>query len=720
MFLRRSRGDEPVDLPLAPTRLQQTAIESMADGSYQLQTTGIDSFLEFDLGIVDRAAELSTLAFEYFSLDGISRMELRLAAAEGAWTAPLDAGSLSIAQGWAEVGIPLSEPGNELWKTGQARRLRIDFGEQPGRVVRLRKMRLRGPTAEELRRELERAQEEEKELALASRIEDYFDDQNLCNRSLQVALEASSVVLEGRGFDQPQSLWLLELGIEQYPFAVASDWRGEHVEGNSPTSLAAEERLVRQAFPLEQAEWDGEGNFSLRLPLQPQADHRLLSRWQVVRWNDSPNGDAASRIIPLTHARYAVPWEPPKQEVLPPLPPVWNRKGLNGVSSAFGLEQLAELGVEHLALNVVLTDLLDEAAIDGAESFDSGGKTWWVRPGRLEELDQMVRFGTEHQMTVAAILLIPQRSRDSIVHPGSTSAGIYAMPNLVDREGAAKYVATIDLLTARYSGQTERGRIDHWIVHNEVDFGWIWTNMGAPPLEVYLETYLRSMRIVSLLASRSNPQAITFISLTHHWDVPEDPRQRSYPPRKMLERMVAMLRAEGDFRWGVAAHPYPENLFDPRPWADPSANQTFATPRITMKNIEVLKRFLSQREFLDGQGRLRPVLLSEQGYHTAGYSREAQELQGAALLYTWQRLRETNFVLAFDYHRWVDSPDEGGLLLGLRTVPSPEQPAGEKKLGWDVYRDIGTPAEAPWRAHLEKLYRGQGNPSLQSEAEEKE
>ena len=37
-------------------------------------------------------------------------------------------------------------------------------------------------------------------------------------------------------------------------------------------------------------------------------------------------------------------------------------------------------------------------------------------------------------------------------------------------------------------------RIAHWIIHNEVDGGSHWTNMGDKPIATFMDTYLRSMQ----------------------------------------------------------------------------------------------------------------------------------------------------------------------------------------------------------------------------------
>ena len=55
-----------------------------------------------------------------------------------------------------------------------------------------------------------------------------------------------------------------------------------------------------------------------------------------------------------------------------------------------------------------------------------------------------------------------------------------------------------------------------------------------------------------------------------------------------MDTLMAYCKAEGDFKWGVAIHPYPENLLDPKAWLDKKNTYATDTPYITFKNLEVL------------------------------------------------------------------------------------------------------------------------------------
>jgi hypothetical protein len=42
----------------------------------------------------------------------------------------------------------------------------------------------------------------------------------------------------------------------------------------------------------------------------------------------------------------------------------------------------------------------------------------------------------------------------------------------------------------------------------------------------------------------------------------------------------------------------------------------------------------------------------------------------------------------------VDHPQEGGLKLGVRTLPGDGKPYGDRKFAWEIYQALDTPDEA--------------------------
>lgn len=174
---------------------------------------------------------------------------------------------------------------------------------------------------------------------------------------------------------------------------------------------------------------------------------------------------------------------------------------------------------------------------------------------------------------------------------------------------------------------------------------------------------------------------------------------KEIPGKTILEKFNTWAKAEGDFPWNLAFHPYPENLFEPRFWRDKTATDNFNTDRITFKNIDVLPRFMHQEEFLFN-GQVRDIALTEQGFHTKD-GPDGEKVQAAAFAYSYYLVEQLPEISAYTLHRHVDHRGEGGLKLGLwYENPQASQPSVplKKKYIWQVFQKAGT---ADWREAFE-------------------
>jgi hypothetical protein len=375
-----------------------------------------------------------------------------------------------------------------------------------------------------------------------------------------------------------------------------------------------------------------------------------------------------------------------------------HRKGIGALWVGRPWEDLDDLDIAAATVNIVLSGLVRTTPSPRATSFDFAGETWHVDAGYLQTLDRTLAEAAKRKIIVSAIILIPlghQAPEGSyarrIAHPDAKD-GHYAMPNMNSADGVRAYAAALHFLAQRYRPGSEYGRIHHWIMHNEVDAGWEWTNAGEKPLVEYVELYHRSLRLAHAIARQHDPHAKVFVSLTHHWAKTVNPR--FYPGRDVLETLLKFSQAEGDFDWALAYHPYPQDLGNPRTWEDRTATFSFDSPRITFRNLEVLDAWIKQpRTFYNGQHR-RTVHLTEQGLNSRDYSKQALAEQAAGMAYAWQKLQGLDSIEMFHYHNWADHRAEGGLKIGLRKYPDDaDDPYGKKPI-WHVYRALGTADEA--------------------------
>jgi hypothetical protein len=474
-----------------------------------------------------------------------------------------------------------------------------------------------------------------------------------------------------------------------------------HIEGKVP---AGRDGLFLADIPMDLPHGDpkgwetlievktAKGSFALDVPRKRQGDgldyDRLTSRWQLVK-------KSAAGIEPLSHAHYADDVASRSPD-LPAAKPK-NKKGLGGWNAGRIPGELEELGISSVTVNVMIHSLVSLNPQSGATPFTWQGRTYHAREKELADLDATFLEAQKHGVMVSAILLVANPAKDGnpvvkvIGHPDAAPDGIFAMPNVTSPDGISLYGAILNLMAERWSRPDgKHGRVHHWIMHNEVDAGWVWTNAGNKSALDYMDLYQRSLRLMDLIARQYDPNSRAFVSLTHHWA--EKGEAKWYGSKPLLELLAKFTRTEGDFPWALAYHPYPQDLTNPRTWEDGQSTFNFDTAKITPKNLEVLDAWMKLPAMLY-RGKVRPVHCSENGFNSKDYSEKQLTDQAAGMALAWKKIQSLSSIEAWQYHNWIDNRHEGGLRIGLRKFPDePGDPLGKKPI-WHLYQALGTPAE---------------------------
>ncbi len=436
-----------------------------------------------------------------------------------------------------------------------------------------------------------------------------------------------------------------------------------------------------------------------RIPRYAETEHgkrdRLYSKFSF----DVFDGRAESSPVPLLPPRYIEDMSAISPKHFP-YPEVASKKGLQVQM----VDDAIALGVKHAALNVTFNTMLDWNRSPSAIPFEMDGRTFLFRRDQIEDLDRRVKTLSDAGMIVYLILLnykgTGSAEGDRIIrHPkyNDDCPNNLGMFNTVTDEGVEHYKAVCEFLFQRYTRPDQKhGRALNFIIGNEVNSHWWWSNMGEVSMEEFLIDYQRAVRIASTAARKYCAVARVYISLEHHWSYAFTPNpKRCFPGRDFLDRFAARARELGDFPWHVAYHPYPENLGDPAFWEDTSAIDAYYSPRITFKNLHVLTNYM-QREPLLYRGEPRRIILSEQGFHTPD-GPEGEALQAAAYAYAWVKVHQLDAIDAFILHRHVDHGQEFGLKLGLwardEEASFPAAPKRKKPI-YDVFLKADTPE---WR-----------------------
>lgn len=423
------------------------------------------------------------------------------------------------------------------------------------------------------------------------------------------------------------------------------------------------------------------GDFVLRLPRQHGADDRVYRRFLV---QTAPQEGAAQplsgpcQVSELSGAPFDYPF--PTSSTI---------KGLQ----VRVVEDALELGVGHAALNLNMGNILCPGPGEGRIPYEHEGKTYYFDDTYLREYDQSLRELSDHGIVVTLILLNAPRWHDReidpalrpiFLHPTYHPEGIISAFNVTNPESLGYFKAFIAFTAQRYTRPDQKyGRACGFILGNEVDSQWMWGNAGEMAVTQYIREYAIALRTAFYAARSQYAQARMYISLDHLWTRAFNRQSRRfYKGKEILDGLNDIFRAEGDFEWALAYHPYPEDLSKPAFWHDKTATRSFETKRITFKNLAILTEYLRQPHFL-WQGKQRNVILSEQGFHS-DETPEGEELQAAAYAFAYWKVKNTPGIDSFILHAHVDHRDEFGLNLGIwrrdKTSADPSQPGTPKPI----------------------------------------
>ena len=348
-----------------------------------------------------------------------------------------------------------------------------------------------------------------------------------------------------------------------------------------------------------------------------------------------------------------------------------------------------DLGVAQLVYNLYLGDIVgpsSDPALPTIE-FPYCGAVYQFNTKALQQYDGFVGWcsGNGFQLTMTIINnktaagadLIHPQSRDGHKCPG------YAM-NTKEAGGTAHLKAIATFLAARYSGTDGHGKIDNWVIGNEVNARTEWYHMSSSNLELNVSEYVKAFRIFYNGIKSVNANARIYNSIDQEWGRKSNPG--CFLSREYLDRFTYYINREGNIDWGLSFHPYNAPLFDPYAWKQQAqyVRNDVSTPYITMENIYVLTDYMSQPGYLAPNGQVRSISLSEIGF-TSSFGQEAQT---ASIVYSYLMAEANPHIDAFILFRETDDAHEmeSHIAQGLKNLD------GTPKQAYGCYKALGTGA----------------------------
>lgn len=632
------------------------------DGVCEVTTAPGNATVQFAPLTTQVSEDIAVLSFDYFCASGmefmvvtvnndLSRIEENMI-------------RLPIAEGWSTFSVDVSDKLKSLQRPDDFLSLVIVPTSAKATTMRIKDARLRSYTAKELEQKQQKLARDEREKRLNHDIDVYLKKNYPCQvTEVKVMDDAIEVVGDIKGM--AGDVYLCEVPM----FGELTDY--EFITENKidkPTKFKVK--------------------FDRYTQVDGQKYDRLYSRWVLAQ--KSQKG-----YLLCSHGHYA---DQVKALYKLPHEVVTSQKGIGGFNKNGFESDIDDLQATSVTVNVGL-GFMHLTPTGNCIPFEYNGKTYYADKKTIEGYDQTMRFTASKNIIVSAIVLIaPERAfADKAAgklfeHPDFDPAGIYTMPNMTTLESLNLYAAAIDFLAARYSRPDKKyGRIHHWIAHNEVDAGWVWTNAGVKEALRFMDIYMKSMRLLYYTAHKYNSNSEVLITLTHYWQSRHN--EYCYPSAQLLELLLDYTEAEGDFKWGVAHHPYPQSLFEPKAWLDTEATFDYNTPQITFKNLEVLDAWIKQPRALYKGKEKRTLYLSEQNPNSKDYSPQALEDQAAGMAYALKKMAACDGIDAYQMHGWFDQRAEGGLRIGVRRFPDDETDPAGRKPAWFVFQAFGTDQE---------------------------
>ena len=653
---------EPVALTVRPTESKEFTFKQVDRDVYEVTTAPGSAVIRFEPVKGSLAEGISVLSFDYFCASGMEFMVVMVNDDRSRIEENMI--RLPIAEGWSTFSVDVTDKLKRLQGPDDYLSLLIVPNAARPTTMRVRNARLRAYTEKEREQARLKTERERREKQLNADIEVYLKKNYPCEVS-RVTVNDDRVEVSGDIKGMPGEVYLCE--VPMFRELTEKDFLTvQRVKG--PKKFKADFDRY--------AEVDG------------QRYDRLYSRWVLAQ--KSQNGMlicSHGHYADDVKAKYDLPHEVPA-----------SKKGIGGFGANRFASDLDSLDITSVTVNMWL-GFMSLTPSDNAIPFDYNGRTYYADRKAIEGFDKTLQYTAARDVIVNAIVLIaPERSfADKAAgrlfeHPDFDPAGIYTMPNMTTLESLNLYAAAIDFLAERYSRPDKKyGRVHHWIAHNEVDAGWVWTNAGIKTPLRFMDIYIKSMRLLYYTARKYSPHPEVFITLTHYWQSRHN--EYCYPSAQLLELLVDYTQAEGDFKWGVAHHPYPQSLFEPKSWLDDQATFDYDTPQITFKNLEVLDAWIKQPRALY-QGKIkRTVFLSEQNPNSKDYSEEALREQAAGMAYAMKKLEACDGIDAYQMHGWFDQRAEGGLRIGVRRFMDDETDPGGRKPAWFVFQAFGTDRE---------------------------
>nr|MCR5716602.1 hypothetical protein [Lachnospiraceae bacterium] len=359
-----------------------------------------------------------------------------------------------------------------------------------------------------------------------------------------------------------------------------------------------------------------------------------------------------------------------------------------------------DLGVTQGAYNIFLDDIVNtNGANTVAYSFN--GSTYYFNANKLAEYDDAYSTFYRDGIDMTVIILTRKKAGSEYLwHPlardGGEGACPYGMLNCAEKQGADTIAAALSFLAERYGdGANGYGQIDNWVIGNEVNVRGTYNYITPMDVATYSKIYADGFRIAYNAIKSQNANARVCTNIDQVWNL-KTSYAHTYNGKDFLDYFAASINAEGNVNWSLTQHPYNVPLTQAAFWNNNAFYKSLVTHKVTtqyltMENIEVLTDYMMNASMLNPEGQVRDILLTECGYSSL---KEGEAAQAAALIYSYQRVANNQYIDLILYNRQTDDTTEiaQGMAMGMTNQD------GSHKQVYDYYKYMDTENASPYIA----------------------
>lgn len=373
------------------------------------------------------------------------------------------------------------------------------------------------------------------------------------------------------------------------------------------------------------------------------------------------------------------------------------KKGLLTAPEKLDSNEVSDLGVKQVLYNIPVGRILGptENGSYPTINYKYNGKTYQMNGLAVAEFDNIFSTYTRQGASITACLINERgwmgRSPE-LYHPAARTGA--ACPcylfNNAEQSGVEAMAALGSFLAERYR-DNEHGKVDNWVIGNEVNIQDEWNYCNITDLNAYAREYGEGLRVFYNAIKSTNANARVYICTEHQWDR-NTKGVSSYGAVKFdgkdfIDAVNNYVASTGNIDWGLMTHPYPVPLTWAAYWTGGAYYKNLVTHKpttafVTMENIEVLTDYFCRPELLSPNGQVRSIITG------CGYtSTQGEDYANAAMVLGYQAAANNQHIDAFFIAQEIDNAASisQGLAVGLSNAD------GSHKTMYDCYKHLDGP-----------------------------